>query len=91
MPLDSNRARTGTDVAARLASVADDCDWRLEISKAGVAKLHDQRSMPASTDHDAALHGDFALPGARRVARLVQSLRDDYPTLKHGPSIFVDR
>lgn len=103
MTLDLNGAWTDADVAALLASVVDDRDWRLEIGKAGIAELQDKTSMPTGTDHDATLHGyfetwmqgtDFVGPGAasdtRLVARLAQALRDNYPTLKHGPSIFVD-
>lgn len=93
----------GADVAALLASVVDDRDWRLEVSKAGIAELQDKTSMPTGIDHDATLHGyfetwmqgtDFALPGAASDARLVakpaQALRDNAPTLKHGPSLRVD-
>ena len=40
------------------------------------------------------LAASYVGPGAasdtRLVARIAQGLRDNYPTLKHGPSVFVD-
>ena len=94
---------TDTDVAALLGPLLDDRDRRPEISKASIAGLRDKTSMPAGTDHDAALRSNFqirmqgtdfaprgAASDARRVAKLAQSSRDNDPTLKHGPSLRVD-
>ena len=59
MALDLNGAWTDADVAALLASVVDDRDWQIEVSKAGIAELQDKTSVPTGIDHDATLHGDF--------------------------------
>jgi hypothetical protein len=103
MALDLNTTWTDADVAALLAGVVDDRDWRLEVSPAGIANLHDKTAAPTGADYDATLHcyfetwmqgTDFVGPGAasdtRLVAKIAQGLRDNYPTLKHGPSVFVD-
>lgn len=103
MALDLNTTWTDADVAALLTSVVDDRDWRLEVSPAGIADLHDKTATPTGADYDTTLHcyfetwmqgTDFVGPGAasdtRLVAKIAQGLRDNYPTLKHGPSVFID-
>ena len=44
MAIDLNKDWGDADVAALLASVEDDRDWRLEVDQGGVALLHDCRS-----------------------------------------------
>lgn len=42
MPLDLKTDWTDGDLAKLLASVVDDRDWRLEVSKEGIADLSDK-------------------------------------------------
>jgi hypothetical protein len=101
MRLDLNLEWSPAEVAALLASVADDRDWRLEVNREGVAFLHDM-SDPPGADYDEALHcyfelwtqgGDFVGPSAARdkslVAKIAQGLRDNYPELRGGQFVFI--
>jgi hypothetical protein len=101
MMLDLKHAWTNSDIAALLASVLDDRDWRLEVTKAGVAFLHDMSEPPAA-DYDDTLHcyfetwmrgGDFVGPSAARdkslVDKIAQGLRNNYPTLKNGAFVYI--
>jgi hypothetical protein len=103
MGLDLNTQWTDADVAALLASVVDDRDWRLEVGKDGIADLRDKTHAPTGADYDQGLHcyfemwmqgSDFVGPGAagdrKLVAKIAQGLRENYPTLKHGPSVYID-
>lgn len=89
------------DVAALLASVSDDRDWRLEVGKDGIASLHDM-TVPTGADYDAALHcfleiwhqgTDFVGPSAasdkKLVSQIAQALRSNYPNLQSGQFVFV--
>ena len=101
MAFDLNNAWSDADVAALLASVRDDRDWRLEVDKNGVASLHDM-SVPTDASYDQTLHcfleiwnqgTDFVGPSAASdktlVAKIAQALRDNYPTLKQGQFLFI--
>ncbi|HET7538286.1 MAG TPA: hypothetical protein VFK05_00390 [Polyangiaceae bacterium] len=99
--LDLNSSWTDADVATLIASVADDRDWRLEVSKLGIAFLHDM-SDPTGEEYDDSLHcyfelwtggSDFVGAAAAKdktfVAKLVRALRQNYPQLQHGQFVFV--
>lgn len=101
MTLDLNSAWTDADVAKLFASVKDDRDWRLEVSKQGVAFFHDMTE-PTDEEYDATLHcyfemfqhgGDFVGPRAAKdkglMGKFAQALRDNYPRLQAGPFVFV--
>lgn len=101
MALDLNKEWSNADVAALLASVEDDRDWRLEVSKEGVASLHDM-SVPTGAVYDQTLHcyfelwnqgTDFVGPSAAGdkglVSKIAQGLRDNYPTLQKGQFVFI--
>ncbi|MEW6168732.1 MAG: hypothetical protein AB1651_13695 [Pseudomonadota bacterium] len=103
MGLDLKTQWTDADVAALLGSVQDDRDWRLEVDRDGIAALHDKTHAPTGADYDLRLHcyfemwmqgSDFVGPGAagdkKLVAKIAQALRANYPTLKHGPSVYID-
>ncbi len=96
MAIDLNAPWTKADVSALLASVADDRSWRLEVSAAGVAQLHDLTVVPDVAYEDG-LHccfeiweegTDFVGPGAasdsQLCGKLERLLRENYPVLK-GP------
>lgn len=90
-----------SDVAALLASVEDDRDWRLEVDANGVATLHDM-STPTGPEYDALLHcylelwtqgTDFVGPGAASdkglVAKIAKGLRANYPQLQSGKFVYI--
>ena len=101
MAIDLQKGWTDADVAALLASVEDDRDWRMEVSKDGVAFLHDM-SVPTGPEYDQILHcflelwsqgTDFVGPGAASdkslVAKIANGLRDNYPSLQKGQFVYV--
>jgi hypothetical protein len=82
-------------------SVADDRDWRLEVSKEGIAFLHDM-SDPTDAEYDETLHcyfelwtagSDFVGPSDARdktfIGKLAQGLRNNYAQLRSGQFVFV--
>jgi hypothetical protein len=103
MPLDLKSEWTDADLAKMLASVIDDRDWRLEVSREGVADLSDKTANPTGEDYDETLHcyfetwmkgTDFVGPGAAGdktlVGKLATALRENYPTLKLEKFVYVD-
>lgn len=102
MAFDLNLDWTDADVAALLASVEDDRDWRLEVDKQGLASLEDKTSHPTGADYDEALHcffelwhqgTDFVGPSAasdkQLVASIAKALRANYPALQQGQFLFI--
>ena len=59
MSIDLNGAWTEADVAKLLSGVADDRDWRLEVSRAGVVTLEDKTAHPTDAEYDEGLHCYF--------------------------------
>jgi hypothetical protein len=59
MPLDLKTPWSDADLAKLLASVTDDRDWRLEVSKDGIADLSDKTANPTGDDYDETLHCYF--------------------------------
>jgi len=103
MPLDLKTDWTDADLAALIASVVDDRDWRLEVNADGVAALADKTANPTGADYDETLHcffetwmagTDFVGPGAAGdktlVGKLATALRNNYPALKGDKFIYVD-
>jgi len=103
MPLDLKTDWTDADLAALIASVVDDRDWRLEVNAEGVAALADKTANPTGADYDETLHcffetwmagTDFVGPGAAGdktlVGKLATALRNNYPALKGDKFIYVD-
>ena len=103
MPLDLKSEWTDADLARMLASVTDDRDWRMEVSRDGVADLSDKTANPTGEEYDETLHcyfetwmkgTDFVGPSAASdkglVARLATALRENYPNLKHEKFVYVD-
>jgi hypothetical protein len=102
MQVDLKTADWGeADIARLLSSVADDRDWRLEVSKDGIAALHDM-STPTGIEYDATMHCFFELwsqgmdyvgPGAAGDKKLVKEittkLRANYPTLQAGQTLYA--
>lgn len=101
MVIDLNKTWSDADVAALLASVEDDRDWRLEVDGAGIATLHDM-SVPTGPEYDQTLHcflelwtqgTDFVGAGAASdkglVAKIAQGLRDNYPKLQKGQFVYI--
>jgi len=99
--LDLKAMWTEADVAALIASVGDDRDWRLEVSKTGIAFLHDM-SDPTGGEYDETLHcyfelwtggSDFVGPAAAHdktfIGKLADGLRKNYPQLQSGQFVFV--
>ena len=99
--LDLNGVWTDADVAILVGSVADDRDWRLEVSKQGIAFLHDM-SDPTGEEYDEMLHcylelwtagGDFVGAAAARdqtfIGKVAQGLRKNYPELQNAQFVFV--
>ena len=91
------------DHAKLLASVIDDRDWRLEVSRDGVVDLSDKTANPTGEDYDETLHcyfetwmtgTDFVGPSAAGdkglVGRLATALRENYPNLKNEKFVYVD-
>lgn len=102
MALDLNTQWTDADVASLIGSVVDDRDWRLEVSKEGVAALADKTANPTGADYDEGLHGffetwmagtDFVGPSAAGdkdlVGKIANALRANYPALKGDKFIYV--
>jgi len=99
--LDLKGAWTDADVAVLIASVADDRDWRLEVSNEGIAFLHDM-SEPTGAEYDETLHcyfelwtsgSDFVGPTAARdktfIGKMAEGLRKNYPKVQSGQFVFV--
>ena len=99
--LDLNQVWSEADLATLIASVADDRDWRLEVSKEGIAFLHDM-SDPTGAEYDETLHcyfelwtggSDFVGPAAALdktfVGKVAHGLRKNYPQLQSGQFVFV--
>lgn len=103
MALDLNTQWTDADLATLIASVVDDRDWRLEVTKEGLAALADKTANPTGADYDDGLHcyfetwmagTDFVGPGAAGdktlVGKLATALRSNYPALKGEKFIYVE-
>lgn len=103
MPINLNESWTDADVAELLRVVADDRDWRLEVTRAGVASLADKTAHPTDAEYDESLHchfetwmqgTDFVGPSAASdkvlVGKLAKALRENYPTLKATKFVYVD-
>lgn len=99
--LDLKADWTDAEIATVIASVADDRDWRLEVSTEGIAFLHDM-SEPTDGEYDETLHcyfelwtggSDFVGPAAARdkifISKLAEGLRKNYPQLQSGQFVFV--
>lgn len=102
MAFDLKGAWTDADLATLLGSVTDDRDWRLEVSKDGIADLSDKSANPTGADYDEGLHGffetwmagtDFVGPSAAGdkalVGKIATALRANYPTLTGEKFIYV--
>lgn len=102
MAFDLKGAWTDADLAALLGSVTDDRDWRLEVSKDGIADLADKSANPTGADYDEGLHGyfetwmagtDFVGPSAAGdktlVGKIATALRANYPALTAEKFIYV--
>lgn len=89
------------DVAALLASVKDDRDWRLEVDPQGLLTLHDM-SVPTGLAYDGTLHcffemwsqgTDYVGPGAasdkKLVAKISAKLRANYPVLQQSQTLYA--
>lgn len=89
---------TDADVAALLASVQDDRNWRIEVTKGGVVSLKDVSNQPASSNglhcyFEAYLKGNgYVGPAAAQdqnhVSRTANALRRNWPNLEHDE--FID-
>lgn len=103
MALDLKTDWTDADVAALIGAVVDDRDWRLEVSKEGVASLADKTANPTGADYDEGLYcyfetwmagTDFVGPSAASdktlVGKLANALRANYPSLSGEKFIYVD-
>jgi hypothetical protein len=102
MTLDLNSSWTDADLAALLASVSDDRDWRLEVDASGLAVLADKTAHPTGADYDEGLHcfletwmegTDFVGPSAAGdktlVGKIAKALRANYPDLKANKFVYV--
>lgn len=102
MSLDLKGEWTDADIAKLIAAVNDDRDWRLEVSKDGVAYLHDKTANVTGEAHDESLHcfletwmqgTDFVGPGAagdkQLVGKIAKALRENYPTLQKEKFVYV--
>jgi hypothetical protein len=103
MSIDLNGSWTDADVAKLLSGVVDDRDWRLEVSRAGVATLADKTAHPTDAEYDEGLHchfetwmqgTDFVGPSAASdktfIGKIANALRENYPTLKGPKFVYVD-
>ena len=103
MPVDLKSEWTDADLARMLASVTDDRDWRMEVSRDGVADLSDKTANPTGEEYDETLHCYFetwmkgtdfvglsAASDKGLVGRLATALRENYPNLKHEKFVYVD-
>jgi hypothetical protein len=101
MSLDLKSDWSEADIAALLASVADDRDWRLEVDLAGIASLHDM-TQPTGVEYDRGMHCFFELwsqgtdyvgPGAagdkKLVAKIAAKLRANYPALQSSQTLYA--
>lgn len=102
MAFNLNSDWTEADVAALLASVEDDRDWRLEVDPQGEASLQDKTNAPTDAAYDETLHcffelwhqgTDFVGPSAasdkQLVATIAKALRANYPNLQQGQFLFI--
>lgn len=102
MSLDLKADWSDADVSKLMASVKDDREWRLEVSKDGLVSLHDMTNHPTGADYDEGLHGYFEIwsqgtdfVGASAagdkdlVGKIAKALKDNYPTLKSDKFIYV--
>jgi hypothetical protein len=92
---------TEADIAALLASVNDDRDWRLEVDLQGVASLHDM-SQPTGLEYDRTMHcffemwsggtdyvGKGAASDKKLVAKIAAKLRANYPALQGSQTLYA--
>jgi hypothetical protein len=99
--LDLNTEWGEAEIAAMLASVKDDRDWRLEVDLAGVLSLHDM-SQPTGLDYDKGMHcffemwsqgTDYVGPGAasdkKLVAKITAKLKANYPALQGSQTLYA--
>ena len=102
MALDLNTNWTDADLSALISSVADDRDWRLEVSKEGISSLADKTAHPTDDVYDAGLHcffeiwmagTDFVGPSAAGdktlMGKIAGALRANYPTLAGEKFVYV--
>jgi hypothetical protein len=102
MTLDLKGDWSEADIAKLIGSVADDRDWRLEVSADGIASLQDKTANPTGEDYDETLHcfletwsqgTDFVGPAAagdkELVGKIAKALKENYPTLKKEKFIYV--
>jgi hypothetical protein len=103
MGLDLKNNWTDADLVTLISSVVDDRDWRLEVSKDGVAELSDKTANPTGADYDEDLHcyfetwmtgTDFVGPSAASdktlMGKLATALRANYPQLAGEKFVYVD-
>ncbi|WOJ89030.1 hypothetical protein RZS28_14630 [Methylocapsa polymorpha] len=102
MALDLKGDWSEADLAKLIASVKDDRDWRLEVSKEGVASLQDKTANPTGADYDEGLHcyletwsqgtdfvGSSAAGDKELVGKIAKALRENYPNLKKDKFVYV--
>ncbi|WP_026605874.1 hypothetical protein [Methylocapsa acidiphila] len=102
MALDLKSDWSEADLAKLIGSVKDDRDWRLEVSKDGVASLQDKSANPTGADYDETLHcyfetwsqgTDFVGPSAagdkELVGKIAKALRENFPAVKKDKFIYV--
>jgi hypothetical protein len=102
MVLDLKADWADADLAKLIGSVKDDRDWRLEVSKDGIASLEDKTANPTGEDYDDTLHcffeiwsqgTDFVGPSAASdkelTGKVAKALRENYPNLKKDKFIYV--
>jgi hypothetical protein len=102
MALDLKGDWSDADLAKLIASVKDDRDWRLEVTKDGVAALQDKTANPTGADYDETLHcyletwsqgtdfvGSSAAGDKELVGKIAKALRENYPNLKKDRFVYV--
>lgn len=102
MTLDLKGEWSDADLAKLIGSVKDDRDWRLEVSKDGVASLQDKTANPTGADYDETLHcfletwsqgtdfvGSSAAGDKELVGKIGKALRENYPNLKKDKFVYV--
>lgn len=102
MTFNLNSEWTDADLAKLIASVKDDRDWRLEVTKDGAVGLHDLSANPTDAAYDQTLHcyfemwsqgTDFVGPSAASdkelVGKIAKALRDNFPNLKDTQFVYV--
>lgn len=102
MAFDLKGAWTDADLATLIGSVTDDRDWRLEVSRDGIADLADKTANPTGADYDEGLHcyfetwmagTDFVGPSAAGdktlVGKIATAIRANYPALAGEKFVYV--